>query len=137
MIGWQEAVLKLVEKEKRMAEQVVRLTVDLTVNEGKLDAFMTIAETMTAVCQTEFGTLGYDWFSSADKKRFRLMETYANADAVFAHFTGPVVQELVPKLAALCSVGRFEVYGDPGSKMKELAAGFGAEIFEYWTGINR
>jgi quinol monooxygenase YgiN len=120
-----------------MAEQMVRLTVDLTVNEGKLDAFMSIAETMTAGCRTEHGTLGYDWFSSGDKKRFRLVETYANADAVLAHFTGPVVTQLVPKLAAVCSVDGLEVYGDPGPKVRELAAGFGAEIFEFWMGINR
>ena len=120
-----------------MAEQEVRLTVDLTVNEGRLDAFMSIAETMTAGCRTEHGTLGYDWFSSGDKKRFRLVETYLNADAVLAHFTGPVVTQLVPQLAAVCSVDALEVYGDPGPKVRELAAGFGAEVFDFWMGINR
>ncbi len=100
-----------------MVERMVRLTVDMTVNEGQLDKFMSIAETMTAGCRKEPGTLGYDWFSSGDKKRFRLVETYGDADAVLAHFTGPVVQELVPKLAAVCSVTGFEVYGDPGQKV--------------------
>jgi quinol monooxygenase YgiN len=120
-----------------MAEQVVLVTVDLTVNEGKLDEFMSIAETMTAGSRTEHGTLGYEWFSSGDKRRFRLVETYANADAVLAHFTGPVVTQLVPKIAAVCSVDALEVYGDPGPKVRELAAGFGAEVFEFWTGIQR
>jgi quinol monooxygenase YgiN len=120
-----------------MAEQMVRLTVDLTVNEGQLDAFMSIAKTMTAGCRNEPGTLGYDWFSSGDNKRFRLVETYVNAEAVLAHFTGPVVTQLVPKLAAVCSVDALEVYGDPGQQVRELAAGFGAEIFEYRMGINR
>ena len=120
-----------------MVEKVVRLTVDLTVNEGQLDAFMSIAETMTAGSRKEPSTLGYEWFSSGDKKRFRLVETYANADAVLAHFTSPVVTQLVPKLAAVCSVDGLEVYGDPGPKVTSLAAGFGAEIFEYWMGIKR
>ncbi len=120
-----------------MADQVVRVKVDMTVKEGQLDAFMSIAETMTASCRTEHGTLGYDWFSSGDKKRFRLVETYVDADAVLAHFTGPVVTQLVPKLAAVCSVDGIEVYGDPGKQVADLAAGFGAEIFEYWMGINR
>jgi quinol monooxygenase YgiN len=113
------------------------VTVDLTVNEGKLDAFLSIAETMTAGCRTEPGTLGYDWFSSSDKKRFRLVETYVNADAVLAHFTGPVVTQLVPKLAAVCRIDGIEVYGDPGKQVTGLAAGFGAEIFQFWMGINR
>ena len=120
-----------------MAEQVVRVTVDLTVNEGKLDAFLSIAETMTAGCRTEPGTLGYDWFSSSDKKRFRLVETYVNADAVLAHFTGTVVTQLVPNLAAVCSIDGIEVYGDPGKQVTDLAAGFGAEIFHYQMGFSR
>ncbi|MGA2168193.1 MAG: antibiotic biosynthesis monooxygenase [Terracidiphilus sp.] len=120
-----------------MVEQVVRLTVDLTVNERQLEKFKSIAETMTAGSRSEPGTLGYEWFSSGDSKRFRLVETYVNADAVLAHFTGAVVLELVPKLAAVCTVSGFEVYGDPGPEVTEMAAGFGAEIFEYWLGINR
>ncbi len=120
-----------------MADQVVRLTVDLTVNEGKLDAFKSIAKTMTDGCRMEPGTLGYDWFSSSDNKRFRLVETYANADATLAHFTGAVVVQLVPKLATVCSIDGIEVYGDPGQQVRELAAGFGAEVFQYWMGISR
>ena len=120
-----------------MAEQVVRVMVNLTVKDGQLDAFMSIAETMTAGCRTEQGTLGYDWFSSSDKKQFRLLETYANADTVLAHFTGPVVTQLVPKLAEVCSIDGIEVYGDPGKQVAGLAAGFGAQIFQFWTGISR
>jgi len=120
-----------------MVEQVVRLTVDLTVNERQLEEFKSIAETMTAGSRNEPGTLGYEWFSSGDSKRFRLVETYVNADAVLAHFTGAVVQELVPKLAAVCTVSGFEVYGDPGPEVTEMATGFGAEIFQYWLGISR
>ena len=101
------------------------------------DRFKSIAETMTAGSRNEPGTLGYEWFSSGDSKRFRLVETYVNADAVLAHFTGAVVQELVPKLAAVCTVSGFEVYGDPGPEVTEMATGFGAEIFQYWLGISR
>jgi quinol monooxygenase YgiN len=123
--------------EMGMVERVVRLAVDLTVNEGKLDEFKSIAQTMTAGSRSEPGTLGYEWFSSGDNKRFRLLETYVDADAVLAHFMGPVVQELVPKLAAVCSVDGFEVYGDPGPNVTEMAAGFGAKVFHYWLGIDR
>jgi quinol monooxygenase YgiN len=120
-----------------MLEQVVRLTVNMTVNEGKLDAFKSIAQSMTEASRSEPGTLGYEWFASADGKRFRLVETYADAAAVEAHFMGPVVQQGVPKLAALCTVDGFEIYGDPGPKVAEMAAGFGASVFSHWLGINR
>ena len=62
------------------------------------------------------GTLGYEWFLSADLKRSRLVETYVDAAAVLEHFSGPVVQQLVPKLMQIASVTRFEVYGDPGER---------------------
>ena len=49
----------------------------------------------------------------------------------------PAVQEWVPKLAAVCKVNGFEIYGDPGPKVAEMAAGFGAVVFQYWLGIDR
>ena len=125
------------EKETGMLKQVVRLTLNMTVNEGQLEAFRGIAAAMTEGSQAEPGTLGYEWFAHEDGKRFRLVETYSNALAVEAHFTGPVVQQWVPKLAVACTVDGFEFYGDPGPKVSEMALGFGAVFFPYWLGINR
>jgi quinol monooxygenase YgiN len=120
-----------------MVEQVIRLTVDLTVNDGQLDAFKGIAAKLTEVSKAELGTLGCEWFAASDGKRFRLAEMYANATGVEAHFTGPAVQVWVPKLAAVCSVDGFEFYGDPGPKVTAMASGFGAVFFQYWLGIDR
>jgi quinol monooxygenase YgiN len=120
-----------------MVEQVVRLTVNLTVNEGQLGAFKSVAQAMTEGSKAEPGTLGYEWFSSADNKRHRLVETYVDAAAIEAHFTGAVVQQMVPKLAAVCSVDALEIYGDPGAKVAEMAGGFGGVVYQYWLGINR
>jgi quinol monooxygenase YgiN len=121
----------------RMSKQTVYLIVDLNINAGKLDAFKGLAQTMTDVSQKESGTLGYEWYFSADSKRCRLVETYVDAGAVLAHFMGPAVQELVPKLVEVASVSSFEIYGDPGPKVTEMVAGFGAEIFSFWQGLER
>jgi quinol monooxygenase YgiN len=120
-----------------MLQQVVRLAVNLTVHEGQLEEFKSIAQAMTAGSRAEPGTLGYEWFAGRDGKRFRLLETYVDASAVEAHFTGPVVQQLVPKLAALCKVDGFEIYGDPGEKVAGIAVGLGAVVYGYWLGIDR
>jgi quinol monooxygenase YgiN len=120
-----------------MAMQVVRLTVNLAVGDEQMEAFKSIAQSLTAVSNAEPGTLGYEWFASSDRKRYRLVETYADAKAVEAHFMGPAVQEWVPKLAAVCKVEGFEIYGDPGPKVAEMAGGFGAVIYQYWIGIDR
>src|SRR5271168_3683374 len=77
-----------------MSKANVHLTVELTINEGKFDAFQAIAQTMIAGTQKEPGALGYEWHLSSDRKRCRLLETSADANAVFAHMNGPVVREL-------------------------------------------
>ena len=120
-----------------MVEKVVRLTVNFLVSEAQLETFKSVAAEMTEGTKAEPGTLGYDWFVSEDGKRFRLAETYADVAAIEAHFMGPVVQQLVPRLAAVCTVDGFEFYGDPGPKVSAMAAGFGAIIFKYWIGIGR
>ena len=81
-----------------MVQQVVRLKVNFAVSSEQLAEFTRIAQAMTAVSAAEPGTLGYEWFASADGKRFRLVETYADANAIEAHFMGPAVQQWVPKL---------------------------------------
>jgi quinol monooxygenase YgiN len=120
-----------------VVEQVVRLTVELTINEGQIEKFNSIAKAMVEVTKAEPGTLGYEWFANGDGKRFTLLETYVDTAAIEAHFMGPAVQEWVPKLAATCSVNGFVIYGDPGPKVAAIAAGFGAIIVPYWMGIDR
>jgi len=137
LIALQDAAQDGTGKGGGMEKQVVRLTVNLVVNDGQLETFKSIAQSMTSVSQAEPGTLGYEWFSSADGKRFRLVETYVDSSALEAHFMGPAVQQWVPKLAAVCKVAGFEIYGDPGAKVTEMASGFGAVVFQYWIGIGR
>jgi quinol monooxygenase YgiN len=120
-----------------MVEQVVRLKVNFVVSGEQLEEFKRIAQAMTALSREEPGTLGYEWFAGADGKRFRLVETYVDSSAIAAHFMGPAVQQWVPRLAAVCRVDGFEIYGDPGPMVAEMAGGLGAVIFQYWLGINR
>ena len=120
-----------------MLQQMVRLRVSMTVNEGQMDSFKHVAREMTEATESEPDALGYEWFAGPAQNVFTLLETYLNAAAVEKHFTGPVVQQLVPKLAAVVSIRAFEIYGDPGSIVAGMARGFGAEIYPYWTGLRR
>jgi len=137
VIGWQVTNCKGVEREVDVVEQVVRLTVNMTINEGQTDAFKSIAEAMTECSKAEPGTLGYEWFGQGDGKRFTLLEVYVDAAAIEAHFMGPAVQEWVPKLDAISTVDGFVIYGDPGPKVAAIATEFGAVILKYWKGIER
>jgi len=119
-----------------MDKRTVRLLVNFTVKDGQLDEFTHVAEAMTAASQAEPGTLGYEWFASADGKCFRLLETYVDAAAVEAHFTGPALQ-LVPKIAATCSVDLLEVYGDPGPTVMAMVGGLGGLVYGFKFGLDR
>lgn len=120
-----------------MKNTTVRFAVSLSIHEGKLDAFKSIAQELMAGTRTEAGSLGYDWYLSSDQKRCRVLETYADENAVLTHLTGPVVQTLVPKLLEVVSVNGFEVYGNPGGKASEMLAAWGAETFEFWDGLRK
>ena len=119
-----------------MDKQVVHFTVDFAINEGKLAEFESTARTMTVGSQKEHGTIGYEWYFSKDRKQCRLLESYVDANAVLAHLSGPVVQELVPKIQEYSSIARFEVYGDPGPKATEILEGIEAKIFAQWHGLS-
>jgi|ERR1700738_974916 len=120
-----------------MVQKVVRLRVEVTVNEGQLETFRSIAKQMVAGAEAEPGTLGYEWFAGADGASFTLLETYEDARAVETHFMGPVVQQLVPRLAAIVSIKSFEIYGDPGPRVTQMASALGGVILPYVSGINR
>ena len=120
-----------------MLEKTVRLSVEATLAEGSEEKFREVAKAMTAASEAEPGTLGYEWFFSADGRQCRLLETYVDSAAVLAHFRGPAVTQLVPQLMPLCHIDRFEIYGDPGPEVAAMAGGFGARIFSYWKGISR
>jgi quinol monooxygenase YgiN len=120
-----------------MSKTTVHFNVNLAIHEGKLDAFQKIAETMIAGTQKEPGALAYEWHLSSDKTQCRVIETYADANAVQAHIDGPVVQQLVPRILENATLNGFEVYGDPGPIATEMLAGIGAKIFPLWRGLNR
>lgn len=112
----------------------VHLIVKLTVRDGAFEAFHAVAQEMTAGSRREPGTLGYEWYFSADGRHCRLLETYASTEALIAHFQGPVVQQLVPKMSQHCSIDGSEVFGDPGALAGALS-GFGAAMFQHRYGV--
>jgi quinol monooxygenase YgiN len=120
-----------------MSKQTVRFALDLTIHDGKLEVFEDISQVMTSRTLNEPGALEYEWYFSSDRKRCRLIEVYADADAMLKHLMGPVVQELVPKILEVSSISRFEVYGDPGVTAGERLKAFGAEFFEFRQGLGR
>jgi quinol monooxygenase YgiN len=120
-----------------MNTHTVGLNVGLAIHAGKLDAFETIAWAMAEASEKEPGTLTYDFYLTGDRTKCRLVESYVDANAVLAHFKGPAVQQLAPKLLESSNISSFEVYGDPGPEMTKMLAAFKAEIFLPRHGLSR
>jgi quinol monooxygenase YgiN len=120
-----------------MPNHTVQFTVSLAIHEGKHDAFEAIAQTMSTRTQQEPAALAYEFYLSLDRTQCRLVERYADADAVLAHMTGPVVQEFVPKMLEVSTLTGFEVYGDPGPEAAKILAAVGAQIYSSWRGFSR
>jgi len=118
-----------------MNQQKVHFLIDFTIHRGKFEDFAAMVKAMIEGTANEPGALGYEWYLSNDHSRCRLLETYANADAVQNHLASAVVQELVPKVLNFAAIARFEVYGSPDAESAAALKSFGAEIYPHWRGL--
>ena len=118
-----------------MNSHKVHFLIELTIQEGKFEEFSATVKRMTDGTAKESGALGYEWYLSSDNCRCRLLESYANAEAVQKHLSGAVVKELVPKLLTVAKIERFEVYGTPDDQSATVLKGVGAEMFAHWQGL--
>jgi quinol monooxygenase YgiN len=110
--------------------------VNFEIKQGKLDSFKQIAQSMIAATQKEPGALGFEWYFSADAKRCRVVETYADQAAVRAHADGGAVK-LIPGIVETATMSSFEVCGDPGPENAAKLQRAGAEIVRHWQGLKR
>ncbi len=116
---------------------IIQFTVSFAIHEGKFEAFEALAKNMSDGTQQETGAAVYEFFLSSDQTQCRLVERYADANAVQAHLAGPVVQQLVPQMLELSDLTGFEVYGDPGSDAAKVLGAVGAHIYDRWQGFSR
>jgi quinol monooxygenase YgiN len=86
-----------------MVTEYIRLLVDIEIHEGKFAEFEAIVKQMAAVSKTEPGTMGYHFLLSPDRQHCRLVEGYKDAAAITAHFNGPAVTQLGPRMIEVSS----------------------------------
>ncbi|MBV8208021.1 MAG: antibiotic biosynthesis monooxygenase [Acidobacteria bacterium] len=118
-----------------MNSERVHFLIDLAIHDGKFPGFAATVDSMVAGTASEPGALQYEWFLSSDQSRCRLLETYTNAAAMQAHMSGPVVQQLVPRLLTFGRIERFEVYGTPDPQSAAALESMGAVIYRHWSGL--
>ena len=114
----------------------VQFFVELTIGAGGLARFKELAQAATdAVQAQEPGTIGYQWYISEDQKCAFVIEWYAHADLIPAHFqlVGPIMGEM----GKVSEVARFEVFGNLTEAARQALAPLSPGMFGFWLGFTR
>ena len=111
----------------------IHLTAIFRIHPGKLEAFKGLVDQcVAAVKQNEPHALRYDWFYTADQTEYRVLETYADPDAVFAHMAN--VGPFLGQLMAMCDFSG-EVYGNAPDALKKAFEAFNVTYYSYGQGL--
>jgi len=105
----------------------------LKIHNGKLDEFKNLVPNLIkAVKKNEPGALTYDWFLDEKTMECKVLEIYADSQAVLAHVTN--VGELLQELTAISDL-TLEVFGDPELELKKLIEDMGVRLYPFFSGL--
>jgi quinol monooxygenase YgiN len=97
---------------------------EVKINPGKLQDFLSVARDLMATMDQEPGTLGYGYYLSDDKTVCHIHEHYRDSVGLAAHAEnfGRVFAE---RFMAACTPTHFNVYGQPNAAAKAILAQYG------------
>jgi quinol monooxygenase YgiN len=103
------------------------------ISEGKLEDFKAlIPQFISTVKEKDPGTIMYDWYLNEEKMECKVLETYANSDAVLAHAAN--VGELLMKSVEIGTLS-LEVYGNPSEALSNALEGFAHKVYTFYSGL--
>lgn len=107
----------------------------LAVREGQLADARALMEEMVASTRNEVGTVGYEWFLSADGSTCHIHESFADTDAALVH-AGNFGTHFADRFLACFEPTSLDAYGEPTMELKAVLDGFGATYLQ-WFGSSR
>lgn len=113
----------------------ITLILEMTVNEGQLEALKEVVAEMVAKAEAEEGTVGYEWYISEDESAVTVHEHYRDSNAAKVH--GANVMPLIPKMIALAKPVRSVAYGNPSDEVRQMFGALGASWHAPFAGFNR
>lgn len=109
----------------------VHWILELSINDGQLEAFKALMAEMIDGTRDEAGTLNYEWFLSDDQTTCHIYERYASSAATMVHL-GNFGEKYAERFLTFLTPMRFTVYGDPDGAVREaldkLAVTYMAEV---------
>lgn len=110
-----------------MAEPLT-LIVESTVIDGKYDDLVALIERVAAHCSaTEPGLQRYDWFANDDRTEVRVVEKYADSEALRFHLEN--YASFLPAMAECRTPVRFTLLGEPDEALRTAMTERGALVF--------
>ena len=108
----------------------------LSVVEGKLDDARSLMHEMVEATRNESGTLGYEWFLSADGGTCHICERYADSGAALVHL-GNFGAHFAERFLQCFAPTDLTVYGEPSDEARAALDGFGAAYLGSLGGFHR
>ncbi len=116
--------------------EMVSWNLQLTVRDGQLDALRALMAEMVTSTQQEPGTIGYEWFLSADESTCHLHERYVDSAAALAHI-GTFGSTFAERFLGCLEPTALYVYGNPSADVRGALDGFGAAYLGTFGGFHR
>ena len=77
----------------------------------------------------------FRWFWASDKSKCYLREWHTDSVSLLVHINN--VGEFIKQLLEVAEISRFEFFGSPNDEVREVAAQFGAAVYENGSGFSR
>ena len=115
---------------------MVSWNLQMSVREGQLDAARALMAEMVVGTQEEVGTMGYEWFLSADGSLCHTNERFADSGAAMAHL-GNFGTNFAERFMQCFAPTSISVYGEPTDEVRAALDAFGAIYLGNFGGFTR
>ena len=114
----------------------VHWLLELSINDGHLEAFKALMGEMIAGTKGKAGTINYEWFLSDDEATCHIYERYVDSAATMVHLGNFGVKYAARFLTCLTPT-RCTVYGNPDDAMRAALNKLGVTYMDAVGGFAR
>lgn len=114
----------------------VSWNLQLDVVDGRGDDARALIGEMVDAPRSEAGTVGYEWFLSADGSTCHICETFVDSAAALQHL-GNFGANFAERFMGCFAPTALSVYGNPSAEVRGVLDGLGAAYFGHAGGFRR
>jgi quinol monooxygenase YgiN len=118
-----------------MEDRITIIATSKLINNKITELQKTVKELQEYCLKTEKGMLQYDWYISENSETIKVLETYADSEAVLFHFDN--YKPFAARLSESRSFNSLEVYGNASPELKQRVRKINAEHFTTISYLNK